>query len=81
VSPHRSVRVAAVLLSAVLVAGCTSPEARRTRGDGPGADVGNHGRVVVFHEGARMYYKTPCATVRLECKGPPPVFGVSTTHE
>ncbi len=47
-----------VLLAAALVA-CSSPEARRTRGGGPGADVGNRGRVVLMHEGSRPFEKTP----------------------
>jgi hypothetical protein len=53
-------------IAALLVAGaglgCTSPEATRTRGDGPGADVGNHpGGPVELHAGARMYTGTPTA--------------------
>jgi hypothetical protein len=49
---------------ALLVTGaglaCTSPEATRTRGGGPGADVGNHPRgPVELHAGARMYSGTP----------------------
>lgn len=63
---------ACVVLAAVL-AGCASPEAQRIRGGGPGADVGNHGRVVVLHEGAVPYYKTPCVT-EVECNGPMPVL-------
>jgi hypothetical protein len=40
--------------------GCTSPEATRTRGGGPGADIGNHPRgEVQIHAGADMYYRTP----------------------
>jgi hypothetical protein len=46
----------------------------RTRGGGPGADIGNRRATVVFHQGAVMYYHTPCAT-KVECKGPPAVFG------
>ena len=42
-------RFVAVLL---LLAGCTSPEAERVRGGGPGADVGNRGTPVVMHEGS-----------------------------
>ena len=52
--------IAALLVGAVL--GCTSPEATRTRGEGPGADVGNHPRgPVQLHAGARMYTGTPTA--------------------
>jgi len=53
-------------LAALLMAGaslaCNSPEAARTRGGGPGADVGNHPRgPVELHAGARMYTGTPTA--------------------
>ncbi|MGE5217950.1 MAG: hypothetical protein ACM3SP_13190 [Chloroflexota bacterium] len=41
------------------VVGCASPEARRTRGGGPGADVGNRATVVNMHEGSRPFYQTP----------------------
>jgi hypothetical protein len=43
----------------VLLAACTSPEATRTRGGGPGADVGNRGGVVQMHEGSHPYWRTP----------------------
>lgn len=43
----------------VLLAGCTSPEAGRVRGGGPGADVGNRGKPVVMHEGSLPYAGTP----------------------
>jgi hypothetical protein len=43
----------------VITAGCTSPEAERTRGGGPGADIGNRGSPVVMHEGSKPYEKTP----------------------
>jgi hypothetical protein len=50
----------ALALAAVLiVAGCTSPETKRTRGGGAGADVGNRGSNVELHEGAEPYYQTP----------------------
>jgi hypothetical protein len=39
---------------------CTSPEASRTRGGGEGADVGNRDAVVELHAGAQPYYQTPC---------------------
>jgi hypothetical protein len=48
-----------VLLMAMVAAGCESPESRRTRGDGPGADVGNRGRVVRMHEGSQPFWNTP----------------------
>jgi hypothetical protein len=60
---------------ALLLTACSSPEAHRTRGDGPGADVRNWGQPVEFHAGAHPYYRTPCVTEPVECNGPPPVFG------
>jgi hypothetical protein len=41
------------------LAACASPEATRTRGGGPGADVGNRGKVVDMHEGSRPFENTP----------------------
>jgi hypothetical protein len=55
--------------------GCDSPEASRTRGGGPGADVGNWGRPTEIHAGAEPYHETPCAMEPVECAGPRPVFG------
>ncbi|HZF05948.1 MAG TPA: hypothetical protein VE932_16560 [Patescibacteria group bacterium] len=52
----RAVTLAAVALAALIA--CTSPEATRQRAGGPGADVGNHGRVEL-HEGAKPYSGTP----------------------
>lgn len=48
-----------LLIGCVGVAGCRSPEATRTRGGGPGADVGNRPSRVEMHEGARPFWKTP----------------------
>jgi hypothetical protein len=42
-----------------LIAACASPEASRSRGGGPGADVGNRTRIVEMHEGSKPYEKTP----------------------
>jgi hypothetical protein len=39
--------------------GCTSPERTRTRGGGPGADVGNRAKFVQMHEGSRPFENTP----------------------
>jgi hypothetical protein len=66
-----------VLLAAGLVA-CDSPEARRTRGTGPGADVGNRRPVVDMHQGAQPYYKTPCVTIRDKCPENPSTSGMPT---
>ena len=38
---------------------CSSPETKRTRGGGPGADVGNRGAFINMHEGSRPFYQTP----------------------
>jgi hypothetical protein len=66
-----------LLAALAILAACASPEAARTGGDGPGADVGNRTRVVEFHGGARPYYKTPCVTPKVGCTGPPAVFGTT----
>ena len=55
---------------------CASPEAKRTRGGGPGADVKNRGAVVQLHAGSRMYYKTPCLMPDDKCTGPLPESGL-----
>ena len=55
-----------VILAMVSVA-CTSPEAQRSRGGGPGADVGNRDAVVEIHAGAQPYYQTPCRGPRNPC--------------
>ncbi|MDP2398793.1 MAG: hypothetical protein Q8M53_10605 [Burkholderiales bacterium] len=43
----------------LLLAACTSPEATRTQGGGPGGDTGNRPEVVRMHEGSRPYHDTP----------------------
>jgi hypothetical protein len=50
---------ATVVVFFFFVVGCTSPEATRIRGGGPGADVGNRGIVLDMHEGSRPFWKTP----------------------
>jgi hypothetical protein len=42
-------------------AACESPEAARTRGGGPGADVQNRPTVVKMHEGSDPFWDTPLA--------------------
>ena len=49
----------AIITMAVVVSGCTSPEVSRTRGGGPGADLGNRGSIVRMHEGSNPFEKTP----------------------
>lgn len=49
----------AALIAFTALTGCDSPEAQRTRGGGPGADVGNRGKVVEMHEGSQPFWKTP----------------------
>lgn len=61
-----------LVAAALLTSACASPEARRTRGGGPGADTGNRGRTVTVHAGADPYYRTPCVT-QVECAGPKPL--------
>jgi hypothetical protein len=41
------------------LAACASPELTRTRGGGPGADIGNRDKFVQMHEGAKPFEKTP----------------------
>ena len=66
-------RVALVGLAPLLIA-CDSPEAGRTRGGGPGADLGNRTADVEMHEGAQPYHDTPCRTTDVECTGSRPNF-------
>jgi hypothetical protein len=58
----------AIIVLLLYVEGCTSPEATRTRGGGPGADPGNRGSVARMHEGARPFENTPKL---IPAKGPP----------
>jgi hypothetical protein len=51
---------------------CSSPEAGRTRGGGPGADIGNRKGPVEFHAGSRPYFKTPCRGIPEPCQEPKP---------
>jgi hypothetical protein len=48
-----------VVLAALALAACASPEATRMRAGGPGADVGNRGRVVEMHGGSNPFWQTP----------------------
>jgi hypothetical protein len=51
--------LAGLLIAFAALAACASPETTRTRGGGPGADVGNRGKDVDMHEGSRPFWKTP----------------------
>jgi len=48
-----------LLIASAVLAACDSPETMRSRGGGPGADVGNRGKVVEMHEGSQPFWKTP----------------------
>ena len=49
----------ALVTSLLGLSACGSPETTRTRGGGPGADVGNRTSTVRMHDGARPFDKTP----------------------
>jgi hypothetical protein len=66
-------------LLALGLAACDRPEATRTRGGGPGADVGNRSPVVEMHQGAQPYFQTPCVTTLDTCTGPLPKSGTPTS--
>ena len=54
-------RFALITVAALVfyLAACASPETTRTRGGGPGADVGNRTKVVEMHQGSQPFWKTP----------------------
>lgn len=52
-------RRAVIVALGLLAVSCTSPEASRQRGGGPGGDPGNRPADVKMHEGSRQYWKTP----------------------
>lgn len=54
-----ALRTILLVAAGVIAAACTSPEARRTRGGGPGADVGNRPANVRMHEGSQQFWRTP----------------------
>ena len=51
-----------LLVAALVIAGCGSPEADRTMGGGAGGDTGNRGAVVMMHEGSKPFRDTPRVT-------------------
>jgi hypothetical protein len=48
-----------LVLFALGLAACSSPEATRTQGGGPGGDTGNRPTVVRMHEGSRPFHDIP----------------------
>ena len=48
-----------LLIASAVLAACESPETMRSRGGGPGADVGNRDKLVEMHEGSQPFWKTP----------------------
>ena len=54
-----SLAVITLMAFFLCLAGCASPERTRTRGGGPGADMGNRDKFVQMHEGAKPFEKTP----------------------
>lgn len=56
---RRTQTIVVLLIACAGVNGCSSPEATRTRGGGPGADVGNRSKVVAMHQGSKPFWRTP----------------------
>jgi hypothetical protein len=48
-----------LIILLLFIAACVSPETTRTRGGGPGADMGNRDKFVQMHEGSRPFENTP----------------------
>ena len=48
-----------LLIAFAVLSACVSPETQRTRGGGPGADVGNRTKVLEMHGGSLPYWQTP----------------------
>ena len=57
-----TIRLTMLLIGCVAFSSCVSPETTRTRGGGPGADVGNREKIVKMHEGSDPFWKTPQLT-------------------
>ncbi|AKT41752.1 uncharacterized protein CMC5_059630 [Chondromyces crocatus] len=55
----RAMRWLVVTALAFSFGGCASPEAKRTRGGGPGADPGNRGAEVAVHGRVDPFHGTP----------------------
>lgn len=69
-------RVSVMTAAFFALSACVSPEAKRSRGDGAGADIGNRAQVVQLHAGSLMYSGTPCLLPKSECPGPLPQSGL-----
>lgn len=54
-----SLIVIALVALLLYLSACASPETTRTRGGGPGADMGNRTKSVQMHEGSRPFENTP----------------------
>jgi hypothetical protein len=67
-------RALLALASLAMLMGCDSPEASRSRGGGPGADVGNRARVEL-QGGSEMYYETPVLIPERAREGSAPATG------
>jgi hypothetical protein len=67
---------ACVVGAALALTACTSPEAQRGRGGGPGGDVRNRDPIVQMHAGSRMYFETPCLLPEERCTGPRQASGL-----
>jgi hypothetical protein len=59
-----------VLTILLALGACVSPEAKRVRGGGAGADIGNRSDSLQLHGGSLMYSRTPCLLPKSECPGP-----------
>ena len=55
----RARRLLVALAALLALAACSSPEAGRTRGGGPGADVGNRGEQIELHGVLNPFHNTP----------------------
>lgn len=55
----KTIACALLLIGGLAVSSCVSPEIRRTRGSGSGADVGNRPPSVNMHEGSDPFWMTP----------------------
>lgn len=55
----RRPRALITLLVLLTTMACASPEATRTRGGGPGGDIGNHDPMIQIHGPVNPYFETP----------------------